>query len=368
MNLPNRIVTVDRTPVFTGNNALAAVDKMVHSLRQGKEGIFILVDKNTRQHCLPLLLEKTASLKDAQLLEIEEGENSKTLLTAERLWNELLVFGAGRQSLLVNLGGGVVTDLGGFVAAGFKRGIPYINVPTSLIGQCDAAIGGKTAVNMGMVKNQVGFFHPAKGVFIYPEFLRSLPACHLRSGLAEVIKCALVGNARLWRKILRRPIDDILALPPDHVLWKELVNSTVGFKNSVVMKDFREQKLRKILNFGHTAGHALETFSLAGAQRSLLHGEAVAAGMICAAYLSHHKAGLTAPGMQEITSYLAAGFPHVPVESSTVPEIVRIMMQDKKSVNGQFRFTLISQPGIPKIDIACDQAEVLEALAFYQNF
>ncbi|MEI6682767.1 MAG: 3-dehydroquinate synthase family protein [Bacteroidota bacterium] len=368
MNLSNRIISVDRTPVCTGKNALSAVDKLVRSLHVAKGEIFILVDKNTKQHCLPLLLDNTVSLEDAQLLEIDGGEGSKTLLTAERLWNELLVCSAGRQSLLVNLGGGVVSDLGGFVAAGFKRGIRYINIPTSLMGQCDAAIGGKTSVNMGGVKNQVGFFHPSKGVFIFPEFLRTLPPDHARSGLAEIIKCALVGNKRLWRKLLRHPIPEILALPHDHVLWKELVNSTVKLKNAVVMKDFREQKYRKILNFGHTVGHALESCSVAEGKLPLLHGDAVAAGMICAAFLSHHKSGLAAPGMQEITSYLAEGFPPFPLESSKIPEIMRIMVHDKKSFNGQPRFTLISQPGIPTVDIVCDQAEILEALAFYQNF
>ena len=178
MKIPSRIITIDRTPIYVGKNALSFVDKVIRSMHLGRDGIYILVDKNTRLHCLPTVLEKSVSLAGARLLEIDGGEESKTMATAENLWNELLASGAGRESLLVNLGGGVISDLGGFVAAGYKRGIDYINIPTSLMGQADAAIGGKTALNLGRIKNQVGFFHAAKAVFIFPGFLKTLPEEH----------------------------------------------------------------------------------------------------------------------------------------------------------------------------------------------
>ena len=347
-----------------GASALSSLDKTIRSLHLGRDGIFILADANTRRHCLPLAIEKSASLGGAGVLEIDGGEDSKTLETAAKLWKELLAMGAGRQSLLVNLGGGVVSDLGGFVAAGYKRGIGYINVPTSLMGQCDAAIGGKTAVNIGQIKNQVGFFYPSKGTFIFPGFLKTLPAEHIRSGLAEIIKSALIGNDRLWRRMISHPVTELLSLPAEDVFWQEMLTGAVKFKNRVVTQDFREKKLRKVLNFGHTIGHALETYSMTGPRLPMLHGEAVAAGMICAAFLSQLKAGLTTSETEAIKAYISEGFPDLPKDVSSVADIVKIMGHDKKNRDGQLQFTLISKPGSAVVNIPCNQAEIEGALNY----
>ena len=276
IKLPNRIVTVSRTPVLFGNDAFPALDRMVKTLHP--HGVFILVDRNTSKCCLPLLIGKISSFADAQVIETGGGEAAKSLHDTEKIWSELLASGAGRNSLLVNLGGGVVSDLGGFVAAGYKRGIKYINIPTSLMGQADAAIGGKTGVNMGSIKNQVGFFHAATAVFIIPGFLKTLPEGHLRSGLAEIIKSVLISNDTLWRRMQKNPVSQLLSLPVEGALWQELMLATITYKNKVVAKDYREQKLRKVLNFGHTLGHAFESFSFHHSATPLLHGEAVAAG------------------------------------------------------------------------------------------
>ena len=365
MKLSSRIITIARTPVFMGDNALSSVDLVIHSMHLGRDGIYILVDKNTHLHCLPTVLEKSASLAGARFLEIDGGEDSKTLITAEKLWNELLASGAGRESLLVNLGGGVISDLGGFVAAGYKRGIDYINIPTSLMGQADAAIGGKTAVNLGHIKNQVGFFHAAKAVFIYPGFLKTLPEKHLRSGLAEIIKVALISDAALWRRLIKQSVGMLLQQPVESRLWLNLIAGTVKFKNRVVMNDYRERKFRKVLNFGHTVGHAFEGFSQMGSGKPLLHGEAVAAGMICASFLSYRKTGLSLDDLEAITTYLADGFPVYPVDALSVSAVMELMMHDKKKRNGYLQFTLISKPGQPEISISCDQEEILEALEFF---
>ncbi len=365
MKIPSRIITIDRTPIYVGKNALSFVDKVIRSMHLGHDGIYILVDKNTRQYCLPVLLEQSSLLAGARLLEIDGGEDSKTIAMAGKLWNELLASGASRESLLVNLGGGVISDLGGFVAAGYKRGINYLNIPTTLMGQSDAAIGGKTAVNLGNIKNQIGFFQAAKGVFIFPGFLNTLPKDHLRSGMAEIIKCALVGNARLWRRIRNHPVTEILSLPVEHAFWHEMLTSTIKYKNMVVVRDYKENKLRKVLNFGHTIGHALEAYSMLDSRKSLLHGEAVAAGMICAAYLSHKKTGLMAPDMEAITTYLTDGFPVYSVYTLSMPAVMELIIHDKKRQNGQLQFTLISKPGNPVINISCDQEEILEALGFF---
>lgn len=379
MKLSNRIITIDRTPIFIGNNALSSIDRFIRTMQAsrhgmiypGKEGdsaqlhdeIFILVDPDTRKYCLPILLEKSVSLANVHILETEGGEGSKSLATAEKLWNDLLAAGASRKSLLVNLGGGVISDLGGFVAAGYKRGINYINIPTTLIGQADAAIGGKTAVNLGHIKNQVGFFYAAKAVFIFPGFLKTLPEEHLRSGLAEIIKIALISDAALWRRLLKHPVRLLLQQPVESGLWLNLIAGAVKFKNRVVMNDYRERKLRKVLNFGHTIGHALEGYSQMGPGKPLLHGEAVAAGMICASCLSFHKAGLALADNEAIKTYLSDGFPFYPFDTLAIPAIMELMMHDKKKHNGQIQFTLISKPGYPVINISCNREEILEALS-----
>jgi 3-dehydroquinate synthase len=261
----------------------------------------------------------------------------------------------------------MVSDLGGFVAAGYKRGIRYINVPTTLMGQADAAIGGKTAVNLRQLKNQVGFFHVAAGIFILPDFLKTLPAEHLRSGFAEIIKCSLTGNGKLWRKIAGTPLDEHLSRPVDGNSWSMLIAATVNYKNRVIMKDFHEHHIRKALNFGHTIGHALEGYSGDGFGRQVTHGDAVAAGMICAAYLSNRKAGLPPEEMQRIVGFLDRGYPHLPMESSHTGEILDLLLQDKKNRDGKLLFSLIGAPGRPKWNVCCSTEDVGDALAFYSG-
>jgi len=365
MKISSRIVTIERTPIFYGKESISSIDRVVNALKPS--GTYILVDRNTREYCLPLLLEKSVALVQAQIIETGDGETAKSLENAERLWNELLASGADRSGLIINLGGGVVTDLGGFVAAGFNRGINYINIPTSLIGQSDAAIGGKTAVNLGRIKNQVGFFHPAKAIFIYPGFLKSLPEQHLRSGLAEIIKSTLISDAAKWRRLLKYPLRMLLDLPVDSKLWQNLIFNAVNFKNKVVTHDFRERKHRKILNFGHTIGHALEAYAHSGAVKPLIHGDAVAIGMICASYLSHRKTGLELNDLESITRYLVDGFPSFPIETLSLPAVMELMKHDKKKSNGHIRFTLLSKPGHPLINMPCEPEEILEALEYYNT-
>jgi len=365
MKLSSRVVTVSRTPIFMGQGVYEAIDHLLRRLRPGS--VFILTDPNTRRHCLPLLTERCTSIAGAQILETGTGESAKSLANAEQLWMSLLGSGAGRSSLLINLGGGVVSDLGGFTAAGYKRGIRYINIPTSLMGQADAAIGGKTAVNLGNIKNQVGFFYPPEAVFIIPGFLKTLPEEHLRSGLAEIIKSVLISDDAGWRRLTRLSVNDILHVPVGSEVWANLIEGAVKFKNKVVSRDHHEQKLRKILNFGHTIGHALEALSHNKPAEPLLHGEAVAAGMICSAYLSKLKTGLDQADLEAIRAYLAAGFTFFPVEDVERSEILDLMTHDKKNRNGQFQFTLLAKPGCPVINRTCTREEVSEALDFYNS-
>jgi 3-dehydroquinate synthase len=384
MMISGRVVEVGRTRVVYGTHALSSLQKMISGPSFRKSKAFILADNNTRLHCLPLLIDACPALSGAAVLEIEGGEHSKTLSSAERLWTELVVHRAGRDSFLVNLGGGVVSDLGGFVAAGFKRGIRYINVPTSLTGMVDAAIGGKTGINLQQIKNQVGFFYPCEGIFIDRVFLATLPGAQLKSGLAEVIKSALLGDPVLWRKIRKHGISGILNQGPDGKFMDELIMKTVVFKNRVSSRDFREKKLRKILNFGHTFGHALEAFSLlrqgniqADPQPGikdipafLLHGDAVALGMIAETGLSVMKTGFNADEAGDVVSFLkheySVQIDNIRNELAYVGPgrelLFELMTRDKKNKADQVIFTLLQSPGKPKINIPVSPGEIMTAL------
>jgi 3-dehydroquinate synthase len=367
MKISSRVITVEKTPVFFGDDSFIALKQLLKSLHISARRVFIFVDRGTKQYCLPVLYEKAGFLQGATVLEIEGGEQSKSLASAENLWSMLLAEGADRNSLLVNLGGGVISDLGGFVAAGFKRGMPYINIPTSLIGQVDASIGGKTAVNLGNIKNQVGFFYAPSGVVIFPGFLKTLPLEHLRSGFAEIVKIALVMDPPLWQRIRKQSVEKLLKMPSESKTWKELLAKAITIKNAIIRDDYREKKLRKGLNFGHTLGHAFEAYFMAGPGKPLLHGEAVAAGMICAAYLSSCKAGLPMSELLEIKEFIASGFSKFKVTEEVKQGIMDLLIHDKKNQQGGNRFVLITKPGHAKINVSCDENEISEALDFYQE-
>ncbi len=363
--ISGRIVQVNRTTLYFGALRESRFRQVTRSLRISRT--VILTDTTTRESCLPLLVEKVPELSKAHILEIIPGEPSKTIEVASRLWSELALLGADRSTLLVCLGGGVVTDLGGFAASTYMRGIPCIHIPTSLIGQADAAIGGKTAVNTEGVKNSVGTFYPAAAVFIDSTFLQTLPAEHLRSGLAEVIKTALVCNPPLWRRISGRPVAEILASDPVGKFWQDIIMTAASDKNRIVMRDFRESNVRKALNFGHTFGHSFEALSLAMPGSALLHGDAVAAGMICALRLSEMKSGLDALESLRIIRFLYDGFGKVPVSLTDQDTLFGLMRHDKKSSAGGFRFSLISKPGAAVVNVPVSEAEAKEALRFYSE-
>ena len=370
MILSGRVVNISRTRIDFGFNALDNLHKMLLSQENRKSRIFILVDPNTGEHCLPVLAKACPGLDSASVFEIEGEETSKSLVTAQKVWSELLAAQADRQSLLINLGGGVVTDMGGFVAAGLKRGIAYINIPTSLMGMVDAAIGGKTGVNLHNLKNQLGFFYSPAAVFIDTRFLKTLPETHLRSGFAEIVKSALIGDAILWRRILRQGAGNIFAMNTADRIWQEMIMKTVTFKNRIVCQDFRELKTRKILNFGHTIGHAVESLHLGNDKKTLLHGDAVALGMIAETWLSNIKAGLSDTETLEIITFLKTlyhkqcGLLKSSVTDTTriLDELCNLLLHDKKNKNGEIRFTLIRSAGKPKINITAGRDEIRSAL------
>jgi 3-dehydroquinate synthase len=364
MNLSGRITTTDRTRIFCGDS-LVPVGSFLKSAGNSFSRVIILVDENTGHHCLPLLREATPLLESAFVLEVPAGEETKNLQTAMKIWEELLAGGADRKTLLINLGGGMITDLGGFIAAGYKRGISFVNIPTSLIGQVDAAIGGKTGVNFNGIKNQIGFFQSPAAIFISSRFLETLPEEHLRSGMAEIIKCGLAGDRDLWQKVRKMPSSQWLSTHKKKFL--DLISGTVAYKNSVVKRDFREKGLRKVLNFGHTIGHALESFSYTPGRKPLLHGEAVAIGMICESFLSNLRDGLDACTLEEIRVTLHKIFPPYAFSVSDIPALISLMEHDKKNRDGKIGFTLLRGIGAARINQSCDHAEIRASLEYYLN-
>lgn len=353
--------------LIIGEEALHGFYTMFRHGRKPGSKLFLLVDESTRDFCLKPLLDAVPELGEAKLLIIVPGEESKSIETATRLSGELLAAGADRHSWLINLGGGVVTDLGGFVASIFKRGIRSVNIPTSLIGQVDAAIGGKTGVNLGTLKNQIGTFHFPEYVVIYPGFLTTLPDEQLTSGIAELVKNLIVADSNTWKKIKKQTPLQLKIDLTDPTRWKKWVTPSIMAKLNLVRRDFNESAIRKALNFGHTIGHALESLSFTAKVKSLTHGEAVAAGMICAAWLSEAESGLDSRSREEIIDFLMRTFSPVHFSEDEIPMILDFIGADKKNVRGEARFSLISAPGIPRINVSCTSEMIIRSLHEYRS-
>lgn len=335
-------------------NSLGELAKFIE--RGNYSRFFVLTDENTAQHCLPLLREKLNNPDNFDIIEINAGEESKDIDFCIGVWKMLIDFGADRQSLLINLGGGVISDLGGFAASTFKRGIDFVHVPTTLLSQVDASVGGKTGIDIDSIKNIIGTFTQPKAVFIEYQFLKTLPARQILSGTAEMLKHGLICDAAYWNQLKTSDLANPTA---------GLIYTSVAIKNKIVLEDPHEKNIRKALNFGHTIGHAVETYSLINDENSLSHGEAIAIGMICEAYLAHKKTGLSAEELREITEVLSSLYPRYELKESYNETLLGIMLKDKKNQNGKINCTLLSAIGQFNIDNNCTDVELLEALGYY---
>jgi 3-dehydroquinate synthase len=321
--------------------------------------VLILADEKTRNSCLPLLIGKAPYLAGLPVHSIPAGEPSKSADGLESIWKALASENAGRDSLLINLGGGVVTDLGAFAASTYKRGIAFVNIPTSLIGQADAAIGGKCGINSAGVKNLAGLFSDPRAVFIDPDFLRSLPVRHLKAGWAEMLKMALLCGGEFWNTLSAVGFND----PVDN----NMIFRSIDYKCKVVATDPLDHSSRKALNFGHTAGHALESISLEADDDPMLHGEAVAAGIILEACLSARILGFPEEILAKISRMISATFSLRPVNEWDFAELESLVGQDKKSLQGISGFTLLREPGDVVIDVPCSAPDLRDAVAFYNT-
>lgn len=318
---------------------------------------FILVDENTHNYCLPKIDLSVDCLKNTEIIEIESGEQNKTLEIASSLWQTLSERKADRDSLIINLGGGVLCDIGGFVASTFKRGIDFINIPTTLLAQVDASVGGKTGIDFENIKNQIGVFANPSAVFIFPYFLDTLEKPHILSGFAEVIKHALIYDLPYWNKIKKTNLSK-------QTDFYSLIYKSIEIKNEIVLRDPFEKNLRKCLNFGHTIGHAVESFFLE-TNRPILHGEAVAIGIVCETYLSLKKLQLTLDELNDIVSLINVIYPYQLIERDDYHRLIEFMKHDKKNKKSQISFTLLDKIGSAQIDQSCSVDEIIDALDFY---
>jgi len=329
------------------NSPDQTIRKIIDSLSPDK--VAMLVDENTKEYCLPLL-----STSEALVVEIKSGEQNKNLTTCETIWEQMTQFGMSRKSLLINLGGGVIGDMGGFAASIFKRGIRFVNMPTTLLSMVDASIGGKLGIDFNGLKNHIGLFANPEAVIVSPDFLKTLPKRQLHSGFAEVLKHALISDADYW--------NDLRHLTFENVGWNELIKTSITIKSRVVSEDPHENGSRKILNFGHSFGHAIETHFLAGSE-PLLHGEAIAIGMLLEAHISVQKEWLDERQLDEIQTVLKQNFlfPELPALEYLLPW----MKQDKKNQRDALNFSLIKEIGECAYDVEVSSLNLTEALEYY---
>lgn len=321
--------------------------------------LFILVDTNTHELCLSKFMSRLETAITIEVIEIESGELHKTIDTCVGVWNALSELGADRKSLMLNLGGGVVTDLGGFVACTFKRGIKYINIPTSLLAMVDASIGGKTGVDLGTLKNQVGVISSGDMVIIDTSYLDTLPQNQLKSGLAEMLKHGLICDKAYFDKLT-----DLSKLTLNDL--DTLIYESIVIKKNIVTKDPFERAERKHLNYGHTLGHAIESYFLSNSDKEeLLHGEAVAIGMILECYISSELLGFSKEDLAYITSLINNIYTPVSIKPSEYNAIIELLKFDKKNEHGNINFVLLSEIGKPKINCLVDNSLIVESFEFY---
>ncbi|GAA0188341.1 3-dehydroquinate synthase [Fulvivirga kasyanovii] len=341
----NNIIITDKAPE-TLNDILS---------KENYSKIAILVDENTLANCYPLL---EGNLPQHTLIEIKSGEINKNLDTCTYVWQALTDQSFDRKSLLINLGGGVIGDLGGFCAGTYKRGIDFINIPTTLLSQVDASVGGKLGIDFNGFKNHIGLFQEPKNVIIDRSFLKTLPEREIRSGFAEVIKHHLIADKTGWQGLKNHRFNELD--------WSTLIPHSVQIKHKIVTEDPHEGGLRKALNFGHTIGHAIESYLLNN-DKGILHGEAVAAGMICEAYLSYKRKLISETELNEIIQFIQSIYEKITLSDADREEVCGYLMQDKKNRGNSVLAALLNGVGNVVWDQELNRQESLDSLVFYDK-
>jgi len=323
------IIRANNYPIVIGENSLTEFNFPDYSQ------IAILVDENTRELCLPILIKQVPSLKTAIVIEIKSGEENKNIGTCSFIWEALTNNNFDRNSLLINLGGGVIGDMGGFASSTYKRGISFVHIPTTLLAMVDASVGGKLGIDFNGLKNQIGLFNNPKAVLINPVLLETLPENQLKSGFAEIVKHALISDKSLWKKLTSTPFESLD--------WETIIETSVQIKNTIILADPLEHGERKKLNFGHTFGHAIESYYLEK-DTPILHGEAVFMGMILETEISN----LSDIDKNEIKNYILSNFalPYTPKKNN----LHKFLLNDKKNKDSKINFSLLKSIGDCSID------------------
>jgi len=321
--------------------------------------IAVIVDSNTDSNCYHIIKK---IIPFHQKIVINPGEEFKNLNTCSHIWQEMTDAEFDRKALIINLGGGVIGDMGGFCAATYKRGIDFIQIPTTLLSMVDASVGGKLGIDFNGFKNHIGVFDLPKRVLILPDFLKTLSPMEVRSGFAEVIKHCLIQDKAMWLEIQKISQADILGGKID---WQPVINHSILIKANVTDIDPTEKGLRKILNFGHTIGHAIETYCLGIVGRKLLHGEAIAIGMITESYLSFKLGNISQDDLNQICQYLISIYSKVAFSQSDIDQILPLALQDKKNVGGAIKMALLNSIGDCGYDFEISKKEMEQAINFY---
>jgi 3-dehydroquinate synthase len=352
-------IQANNYPIYFNEKGYEALNSFLNESKYSN--LFIIVDNNTNEFCLSRFLPLLETNLTIEIVEFEAGEPNKNIETCVQIWNVLTELGADRKSLVINVGGGVVTDLGGFVASTFKRGMDFIHIPTTLLSMVDASVGGKTGVDLGNLKNQIGVINVPKMVLIDTHYLETLSKKEMRSGLAEMLKHGLIYDAAYWENFL-----DLKAI--DFADFDELIHRSVEIKNEIVTQDPTEKNIRKALNFGHTLGHAIESYFLENENKeTLLHGEAIAIGMILESYISLDKGLITVNEYQQIKSTLKTIYDDVLFEESDIEPILELLIHDKKNEYGNIQFALIDGIGKIKINQSVENELILKAFEDYKS-
>ena len=337
-----------------GESLSAAIGNVAH------DRLFVLTDETTLKLCWPLVSELPC-LAEAQMITIGATDENKTLESLSHVWTELQRGGATRHSLMLNLGGGMVTDLGGFAASTFKRGIAYINVPTTLLSMVDASVGGKTGINFGGLKNEIGVFNCARSVILDTTFLRTLDYENLASGYAEMLKHGLISNVETWAELMRFDLQQA-----DYELLRTMVAKSVAVKERIVEEDPLEHGIRKALNLGHTVGHAFESLAMAE-NRTVLHGYAVAWGLVCELYLSVRHTGFPKDKLWQTLQFVKENYGKFSFDCKQYDRLYELMTHDKKNTAGVVNFTLLGEVGDIRINQTATREEIFDMLDFYRE-
>jgi len=323
--------------------------------------VFIITDTNSNEYCLPDFMGHLVTDLTIEIVEFEDGESNKNIETCIQIWEALTELGADRKSIILNLGGGVVTDLGGFIASTFKRGIDFIHIPTTLLAMVDASIGGKNGIDLANLKNQIGVITTPKMILIDSNFLSTLPQIEMRSGLAEILKHGLIFDKKYWQEF-----QDLTKL--DNSDFDAIIHKSIQIKNEIVTKDPKENGIRKALNFGHTLGHAIESYFLENENKvTLLHGEAIAIGMILESFISWKKNLITAAEYLEIKTTIKNLFGEIVFDKNDLTPILNLLIHDKKNEYGTIQFVLLDGIGNTKINQVIENELIEKAFEDYKT-